>query len=128
VPGENSGDRQNLESGDINMRIFKRLWCEEEGFVVTTELVLIATLLVIGLLVGIQAIRNAVVLELGDVAQSIGSINQSYSFSGITSPAASTLGSTFVDALDANDGGSVQSAGGPVNCIVVDVPAVGEGG
>ena len=34
------------------MKLLRRLWTDEAGFVVSTELVLVATVLVIGLLVG----------------------------------------------------------------------------
>ena len=54
------------------------------GFIVTAELILIATVLVIGMLVGMVVVRDAVVAEMDDVAESIGDMNQSYIFNGIT--------------------------------------------
>jgi len=56
---------------------------KEAGFIVSAELVLIATILVIGMIVGMVAIRDATVAEMGDVAEAIGAIDQSYSFEGI---------------------------------------------
>ena len=75
------------------MKLLRRLWADEAGFVVSSELVLIATLLVIGLVVGLTSLRNQVVQELGDVAQAIANVNQSYSFSGVTGHHSSTAGS-----------------------------------
>jgi hypothetical protein len=55
----------------------------QAGFIVSAELVLIATILVIGMVVGMVAIRDAMTAEMGDVAEAIGSLDQSYSFDGI---------------------------------------------
>ena len=41
-----------------------RLWRDEAGFVVSTELVLIATILVIGLITGLVTVRDAVAEEI----------------------------------------------------------------
>lgn len=57
---------------------------KEAGFIVSAELVLIATILVIGLIVGMAIIRDAVTAEMNDVAEAIGSVDQSYSWAGIT--------------------------------------------
>ena len=60
----------------------RRLWADDGGFIISAELVLIATILVIGLIVGLVSIRNQVVQELVDVGQAIGSICQSYAYAG----------------------------------------------
>lgn len=65
--------------------LMNRLIREEAGFIVSTELVLIATLLVIGVIVGLSEVQHAVVSELNDVGDGIGSLNQSYMFSGFSS-------------------------------------------
>lgn len=64
--------------------MFKALWKDEAGFIVSAELVLIATLLVIGLIVGLSEVQHAVVTELNDVGDAIGSLNQSYMYSGFS--------------------------------------------
>ncbi len=87
----------------------RNLWNDEAGFIVSAELVLIATLLVIGLIVGLSEVQHAVVAELNDVADAIGELNQSYAFSGFTKAksngggggvAAYSRGSVFVDQRD----------------------------
>jgi len=74
----------------------------QAGFIVSAELVLIATILVIGLIVGMVAIRDAVTAEMGDVAEAIGAIDQSYIFDGISdnAPVAAVAGSAWSDAAD----------------------------
>jgi Flp pilus assembly pilin Flp len=84
----------------VAMQMLRRLWKDQDGFVVSTELVLVATILVIGMVVGLATVRNAVVQELGDVAMAIGNINQSYSYDGVTGRNAAqlfTAGSMFED-------------------------------
>lgn len=85
-----------------------RLLRDDAGFIVSAELVLIATLLVVGMIVGLSEVQHAVVSELNDVGDAIGSLNQSYSFSGFSkcSPGgcgAFTRGSSFVDTADGCD-------------------------
>ena len=82
------------------MKMLAKLWNAEEGFVVSSELVLIATMLVIGMLAGLDTIRDQVVQELADVGDAFSEINQSYSFSGVTAHSASTAGSGFNDLSD----------------------------
>lgn len=87
--------------------MFKMLLNDEAGFIVSAELVLVATLLVIGLIVGLSEVQHAVVSELNDVADAIGELNQCYSFSGFSKEksfgggvAADTFGSDFLDTTD----------------------------
>ena len=100
-------------------------WNDESGFVVSSELVLVATIVVIGLIVGLVEVNYSIVGELNDVSESIGSLNQSYFTTGITgltstsatsnpkqqtpvppggTAKAQTAGSIFRDNADACDG------------------------
>lgn len=85
----------------------RALWRDEAGFIVSAELVLIATLLVIGLVVGLSEVQHAVVSELNDVGDAIGSLNQSYCFSGLSTRKGSCSshisGSSFHDTVDTCD-------------------------
>ena len=65
---------------------------EESGFVVSTELVLIATVLVLGLIVGLSEIQHAVVAELNDISDATGNINQSYLYTGFSKEKQGTQG------------------------------------
>ena len=103
------------------MQLIQRLWNDEAGFVVSSELILIATLLVIGMLVGLATVRDSVIQELGDVANAIGLVNQSYSFSGITGHNSSTSGSIFTDAADQCETTQTQTAGSPPLCLSVTI-------
>ena len=107
------------------MKLVQRLWNDEAGFIVSAELVLIATVLVIGMLVGLVTIRDQVVQELGDVADAFSEIDQSYSYSGVTGHASSTSGTIFNDQHDfcETPAGSDQVAGSEPQCIEIDAIA-----
>ena len=53
------------------------MWKEDEG-VLTFEWILLLTLLTIGIVSGLTAVRDATITELGDVAQAMISLDQSY--------------------------------------------------
>ena len=76
----------------------------QAGFIVSAELVLIATILVIGLVVGMVAIRDSMIAEMGDVAEAIGNVDQSYLFNGVTDTGtgAQIGASNFNDGIDNN--------------------------
>ena len=89
--------------------VLANLYQDECGFVVSAELVLIATLLVLGMIVGLSEVQNAVVAELNDVGDAIGALNQSYYYSGFSARKhgghlkSSFAGSAFSDVADACD-------------------------
>ena len=63
--------------------MMKKFWNDEAGFVVTVEMILVATVLVIGLVAGLTQLRDAVVGELADTAAAFGSMDQSYSVGAV---------------------------------------------
>ena len=67
------------------MSLWKTFLNDDAGFIISAELILVATIVVLGLIVGLSEVQHAVVSELNDVADSVGSINQSFSYSGVAS-------------------------------------------
>ena len=59
------------------MKIAVRMWKEDDA-VLSFEWVLLVTLLTIGIVGGIAAARDAIIDELGDVAQAMLAVDQSY--------------------------------------------------
>lgn len=84
------------------MELLRRFASDEAGFIASAELVLIATIVVIGLVVGLVALRNQVVQELVDVGQAIGSLSQSFCFSGVDDQCGTawTDATCYVDLID----------------------------
>ena len=93
--------------------IFTQLLNDENGFVVSAELVLITTIAVLGLVVGLTEVSHAINNELEDVASAFGSMNQSFQTSGLRScHKAGTSGSRFSDSADLCDSQwDIQAAG-----------------
>jgi uncharacterized membrane protein YkgB len=96
------------------MKLFSRLWTDEAGFIISAELVLVATIVVIGLIIGLVMVRNQVVQELADVAQAIGSLSQTYCFPGLWvahHAVAVVDGSCYIDVKDWCQVGWTQASG-----------------
>ena len=64
-------------------RFLNKIWTEDDG-VLTFEWVLLITVLVIGIVGGLAAARDAIIDELGDVAEATINFNQSYFIAGLT--------------------------------------------
>ena len=95
--------------------MLKSLWQDEAGFIISAELVLVSTILVVGLVVGLSEVQHAVASELNDVGDAIGSINQSFHYSGfsVCKPGgcgSSVAGSCFVDTQDDCDNNQCDMA------------------
>ena len=58
------------------LALLKKLLDDEGGFVVTSELILIATIVCLGMIVGLTEISHAVSGELIDVANAYNHLNQ----------------------------------------------------
>lgn len=83
---------------------------KQKGFVLTSELIILSTSMVAALVIGLSTLRDSVTSELEDVAEAIGSLDQSYVFDGMINAegTAEVSGSGFVDSVDvyAGDGSS----------------------
>ena len=65
--------------------MLKSLWNDEAGVILSAELVLIATILVLGMIVGLVELQAAVVGELSDLSSAFGNLSQSYNTAGFRS-------------------------------------------
>ena len=62
----------------------RKLFNDEAGFVVSAELVLVLTIAVLGMVVGLASVRDAINGELVDLSSAFGAIDQSYNVVGAT--------------------------------------------
>ncbi len=82
------------------------LWTDETGAILSAELVLILTILVLGTIVGLAEVAKAVNTELNDVSNAIGRLDQSYFFAGYKSGTggakgiSETAGARYTDGVD----------------------------
>lgn len=83
---------------------FTALLHDEAGFIVSAELVLISTILVIGMVVGLAEVSLNVTNELEDVGSATGQMQQTYYISGTYGHKAYVDSSFFNDSSDFCDG------------------------
>ena len=60
--------------------LMQKLWQDDEGALIATEFLFIAVILVIGLVVGLVYVRNAVTAKLSELAQAVLFLDVSYQF------------------------------------------------
>jgi hypothetical protein len=100
------------------------MWQEDDG-VLSFEWTLLVTLLTIGVVAGLAGARDAIIDELGDVAEAAQGIDQSFSLSGLTfsltlngltftsTTAASSFQETAADVVFTDCGRTNSPAGQP---------------
>ena len=65
--------------------MLKTLWNDEAGVILSAELVLVSTILVLGMIVGLVELQCSIVSELSDLSSAFGNLSQSYQLSGFAS-------------------------------------------
>jgi hypothetical protein len=83
--------------------LLQNLIHDDAGFVVSAELILVSTIVVLSLVVGLSEVASAINQELEDVGSAFGSINQSFAFNGYSGCKAHFKGSFFSDNQDECD-------------------------
>jgi hypothetical protein len=78
-------------------RTLNRLWNDDAGALIASEFLFVATILVIGIIVGLSGLRVAVVAELTELGNAFLALSQGYSISGIIGCCAETDGSQAID-------------------------------
>lgn len=110
--------------------MLQNLFHDESGFVISTELILVSTILVVGIIVGQTTLRDQVVTEFADTADAVSALDQSYLYSEIVvATHGSVAGTTFSDAADFcddNDNGA-QGLDASGTCVLVDTGTAGVG-
>lgn len=81
-----------------------RFVCDDAGFIVSSESLLLGTIGVLGSIVGLAEVRNAVVEELGDFSGAVAMLSQDYAYTSVTSANVAddieTAGSVYEDDID----------------------------
>jgi len=106
-------------------QVFSRLWKDEDG-IVALEYLIVATIIGLGLIVGVTAVRQAIVTELVELAAAITNINQAYSYTAFSVCIAQSGGAQTTDEVPVIDVANVPPTSYP---IIVDfcapVPTAG---
>jgi len=80
--------------------LFASLMNDEAGFVISSELVIVATVAVLSMIVGLSEVGINMNNELEDVGSAIGAMNQSFNLQGSTGHQSMVGGSMFQDRSD----------------------------
>lgn len=89
--------------------MLKTLWNDEAGVILSAELVLITTILVLGMIVGLVEMQCSIISELSDLSSAFGNMDQSFQLSGFASSKgnnqfkARTFGAAYSDVSDTCD-------------------------
>ena len=99
--------------------MMKKLWNDEGGATISAELALVGTILVIGVIVGLSAVQDAVNTELADLGQAIGEIDQSYTHGGTIGHHASVANFSFRDRIDPCDDATSNNNNNGTRCLTL---------
>src|SRR3954462_12928000 len=78
-------------------KLLVSMWSDDRGALIASEFLFVATILVIGIIVGLASVRDAVNTELSERANSILALSQGYSTRGQEGCGSGTAGSQAMD-------------------------------
>lgn len=87
----------------------KEFFVNEDGFILSSEALLIGSITIVGLLVGFVRLRDSLIYELDDLAATFAFLDQSFEYTGVgheLNADVFTQGSLFTDSDDFSDPGS----------------------
>jgi hypothetical protein len=96
-------------------RLLAQLWQDDCGALISSEFIFVSTILVIGTVVGLAAVRDAVNVELSEFANALLAVSQGFTVSGQSGCCASTDGSAAID---------TPSTVTPPTCVAPTIPSV----
>lgn len=78
-------------------KLLQKLWKDDAGAIIAAEYLFVATILVIGIIVGLASVRDAVNSELAELANAYLALSQGYIISGQSGCCSQTDGSQAID-------------------------------
>ena len=118
-----------------DVTLLLKLWEDRRAAISTSELILLATIVGIGMIVGLTTYRDAIVQEMGDSAAAVSELNQGYSYDevnlsgnlGLLSYQFLQSGSSHSDELDAGQPAITDPAGSEPMGISISAAPLSEG-
>jgi Flp pilus assembly pilin Flp len=77
--------------------LMSKLWKDDGGALIAAEYLFVASIVGIGIVVGLTGVRNAINAELTVLGDAYLALNLSYTISGVTGCGASVAGSEAID-------------------------------
>jgi hypothetical protein len=78
-------------------KLLQKLWGDDRGALISMEFLFVATILVIGVIIGLANVRDAVNTELSELANAILALSEGYILSGQSGCSAQVDGSQAID-------------------------------
>jgi len=78
-------------------KLLRKLWDDDAGAIIAAEYLFVATILVIGVVMGLASVRDAVNIELTELANAYLALSQGYTISGMSGCCAAVDGSQAID-------------------------------
>lgn len=100
------------------VRIAASLWRQDDAVILSAELILIASVVIVGMVVGLGSVRDSITTELADLAQAIANLDQSFTMGGIVGHHSYTRGVWFFDRADFCDNNRFSVAH-PSKCVSI---------
>src|SRR5436190_18332420 len=79
------------------VQLIRQLWRDDCGALISSEFLFVATILVIGVIIGLTNVRAALNAELSELANAFLALSQGYTISGQSGSGASVDGSETLD-------------------------------
>ena len=95
--------------------LIAKFWNDDCGALIASEFLFVATILVIGIIVGLANVRDAVNTELAELSNAILALSQGYTISGQIGCCSEVQGSMAIDTP-----GLVP----PITCVANFIPSV----
>ena len=77
--------------------LLSKLWRDDHGAMIATEYLFIVTILIIGSIVGLTNVRDALTAELTELGNALLALSQGYTISGTSGGTGGTDGSQAID-------------------------------
>ncbi len=78
-------------------KLLQKLWNDDCGALISIEFLFVATVLIIGLVVGLATLRDAVNAELSELANALLALSQGFTVSGVSGCCSSVDGAAVID-------------------------------
>ena len=95
-------------------QMFASLWSDDGGAIIAIEWILFVAIVLIGLIVGFVAVRNAVVDELVVIATAVDSVGVCFSYAGLSNCESAVCGSQVIDVVGEPRLNTVKTPAGTV--------------
>ena len=78
-------------------QLMRKLWQDDCGALIASEFLFVATILVIGVIIGLTAVRTAINVELTELGNAFLALSQGFAISGQSNNSANVDGSQAID-------------------------------